>query len=314
MTIRWSDLVSGLTWAAGGALLGLALAHAFGDDRSMPLVALHALSPWIFPWAAPVLAVAAVRRRWRQAVPPAVVLLAWLWWVAPPLGRDPSAPGPTVRLVSSNVLMVNDDPSELVREVLEEQPDILIFQEFTPAVRDRMAATTWLTRLERPADHSYGLALYSRFPLVDHEFIDLHGVDWLRAVLDVHGQQVEVWNVHTLAPYKPSFHRGWLLQVPELARAAAEVERPLVLAGDLNLTPQHPAYDQLTEVLDDAYRRCGRAIAWTWPANDVHLTWVPPIRIDHVLVSAHWRCAAIREGVGAGSDHRPVIADLVVAR
>jgi endonuclease/exonuclease/phosphatase family metal-dependent hydrolase len=36
------------------------------------------------------------------------------------------------------------------------------------------------------------------------------------------------------------------------------------------------------------------------------------MRLDHVLVSPGVAVQAIRDGVGQGSDHRPVIADLVL--
>jgi endonuclease/exonuclease/phosphatase family metal-dependent hydrolase len=36
------------------------------------------------------------------------------------------------------------------------------------------------------------------------------------------------------------------------------------------------------------------------------------LRLDHVLVSPGVEVQAIQEGVGQGSDHRPVIADLAL--
>jgi endonuclease/exonuclease/phosphatase (EEP) superfamily protein YafD len=36
------------------------------------------------------------------------------------------------------------------------------------------------------------------------------------------------------------------------------------------------------------------------------------MRLDHVLVSPGVEVQAIREGVGQGSNHRPIIADLVL--
>jgi endonuclease/exonuclease/phosphatase (EEP) superfamily protein YafD len=36
------------------------------------------------------------------------------------------------------------------------------------------------------------------------------------------------------------------------------------------------------------------------------------MRLDHVLVSHGIEVRSIREGLGRGSDHRPIIADLVL--
>jgi endonuclease/exonuclease/phosphatase (EEP) superfamily protein YafD len=40
---------------------------------------------------------------------------------------------------------------------------------------------------------------------------------------------------------------------------------------------------------------------------------VPPIRVDHAFYSRALRCLNIREGEGAGSDHKPLIAEFVWA-
>jgi endonuclease/exonuclease/phosphatase (EEP) superfamily protein YafD len=86
---------------------------------------------------------------------------------------------------------------------------------------------------------------------------------------------------------------------------------PLILAGDFNATP-HSAWHArfLRRGLRDSHDLCGRPLATTW-ANGVLP--IPRIRLDHVLVSAHLGCAAIVEGVGEGSDHRPVVVDLQLA-
>ena len=43
-----------------------------------------------------------------------------------------------------------------------------------------------------------------------------------------------------------------------------------------------------------------------------HQRLFPPVRLDHVLVSQHVVPLGIREGVGKGSDHKPVIVDLAL--
>jgi endonuclease/exonuclease/phosphatase (EEP) superfamily protein YafD len=55
----------------------------------------------------------------------------------------------------------------------------------------------------------------------------------------------------------------------------------------------------------------GRGYATTWP-NDKF--WLPPIRIDQAFLSPDVACKRIVEGHGKGSDHRPIVVDLTVAR
>jgi endonuclease/exonuclease/phosphatase (EEP) superfamily protein YafD len=83
------------------------------------------------------------------------------------------------------------------------------------------------------------------------------------------------------------------------------------MAGDYNATYGHAPFRRLLAVgLRDAHIEAGRGLATTWPVNNLLL---PPLfRLDHVLVSREFEVLAAREGRGPGTDHRPVVADLVL--
>ena len=82
-------------------------------------------------------------------------------------------------------------------------------------------------------------------------------------------------------------------------------------AGDFNATRYHPSFRRLlSDGMRDAHERRGRGWAATWPRNRRLLP--PLMRLDHVLVSHGVEVRSIREGLGRGSDHRPIIADLVL--
>lgn len=82
-------------------------------------------------------------------------------------------------------------------------------------------------------------------------------------------------------------------------------------AAHFNATPHTRWYQRLqTERLRGAHEDRRRGLATTWPNGRAP---VPPIRLDHVLVSPEVSVLDVREGVGEGSDHRPVIVDLTLA-
>jgi endonuclease/exonuclease/phosphatase (EEP) superfamily protein YafD len=64
--------------------------------------------------------------------------------------------------------------------------------------------------------------------------------------------------------------------------------------------------------LADAHERRGRGWATTWPRDRWPLP--PLMRLDHVLVSPDIGVRSVTEGHGQGSDHRPIIAELVLGR
>ncbi|MEZ4316765.1 MAG: endonuclease/exonuclease/phosphatase family protein [Myxococcota bacterium] len=308
-------MLSGITWLGSGAFLFLAVVHGLAGDSSVPLVVLHAATAWVPLGVVPFLGLALARRKGREAVPGVLTLVLWAVYNRPPLPTAALPEGIELRVVSANALMVNPTPDALVREVLAAQPDVLVFQELTPELQAEMAGVPGLVhRREHPEHHSFGVGLYSRYPIRSEWLVNIAGVDWQRAVLDVDGTDVEVWNVHTLPPFRAENHVAWQSQVAVLSDRAAKHEGPLVLAGDLNLTRHHASYGLLTASLVDAFRDCGRWVAATWPANGYFVPGAPKIRLDHVLLGGGVRCAAIAIGEGPGSDHRPVIADLVVPR
>lgn len=307
--------VSGLTWLGSVAFLALAVAHGLSGDGVLVLVWLHTATWWLPLGVIPFVGVALFRRRPLQAVPGATVLALWVVFNRPPAPPEALPSGKALRVVSANALMVNPTPGELVAEVLSYEPDVVVFQEFTPDIQAAIEGVPTVPHArEHPAWHSFGVGIYSRYPITSERLVRIGDVDWQRAVLDVEGRSVEVWNVHTLPPFHGENHQAWLGQVAAIAAQAKKVEGPLVVAGDFNLTRHHQGYRDLTASMRDAHRDCGRWVASTWPVNGYFFRWAPRVRLDHVFLGGGVRCAAIREGTGPGSDHRPVVADLVLPR
>ncbi|MGW1405564.1 endonuclease/exonuclease/phosphatase family protein [Streptomyces sp. NPDC002403] len=77
-------------------------------------------------------------------------------------------------------------------------------------------------------------------------------------------------------------------------------DRPTVLVGDLNATPDTPEVAQVTEHLDDTWLTAGQGPGHTYDALDPHE------RIDYVLASPGIDAHRARVLGAQGSDHLPV--------
>jgi vancomycin resistance protein VanJ len=102
-------------------------------------------------------------------------------------------------------------------------------------------------------------------------------------------------------------------QARSLAFALAGNPRPLILAGDLNAPESSPVLGTLKAIgLRDAFSAAGIGYGYT------HGHSLRPgfsfLRIDHVLVSAGIGVADCFVGGSEASEHRPVIADLLLSR
>ena len=82
--------------------------------------------------------------------------------------------------------------------------------------------------------------------------------------------------------------------------------RPFLVLGDFNSTPSTWVYAHFSRGLRDAFREGGRGWGKTYPSR------LPLVRIDYVLASPHWRVLRAFVPDGLSSDHRPVIAELVL--
>lgn len=81
-----------------------------------------------------------------------------------------------------------------------------------------------------------------------------------------------------------------------------------MLLGDLNTTPWGHAFRWLVTESELRDTSCGVGFQWSWPAS----FWPPVIPIDHALVSEDVRVLDRRMGPSIGSDHLPLVLDIVL--
>jgi endonuclease/exonuclease/phosphatase (EEP) superfamily protein YafD len=220
--------------------------------------------------------------------------------------------GPQFSVVTANLWFRNDEQEALQRIAGLPQADLVVLQELTPAGA-RQAASLDAFPYKRliPRDDPYGIGVLSRWPL-DVEVADLagDGLPSLRGSLQLPDASVHFLGLHTRWPLQPKLAVARDRALAAAAAWAASQEEPAVVLGDLNLTPQSPAYGRLLSSgrLSDAFRRGG----WqpTWMAG----FWPLALRIDHVLVTPGVCVEFAAVGEDIGSDHRPVLVRLRLPR
>ena len=196
----------------------------------------------------------------------------------------------------------------MVRDV---DADVLVFQE----VNDRWCealleiAGGYPYTVSRPPAQRIGIEVFSRFPIVHNEYVSVAGRVTLHMRLDVNGTPVSLLCTHPPHPLTPSGFRLRNDQLADATRAASERTTPLVLMGDLNTTMWSPWFRRLVADTGLENARHGWGILPSWPAMLPAFMRIP---IDHCLVSDELKVAGCRLGPKIGSDHLPVIVDLVV--
>ncbi len=262
---------------------------------------------------------AAVRRRWRlvlMAMPLLALNLGPALWSYRPR-TPPAIAGETVRMMTFNLFYHNDDVAGALAEIRAADPDILLLQECS----DRWQAAL-RPQLRRTYPHSFfksrirnlGLAVYSKRPFVEpvecSDFNDYPPAAPLRVVVDIDGRPTAIYNVHLYQPYPLRTALRRRAQVAGIFERLNRETLPTMLIGDFNETETGPL---AAEISDRGYTEAFDLGGWghgaTWPDRPL-VAWLPGIRIDHIYLDDAFTCTACRVGRGAGSDHRPVIADV----
>jgi endonuclease/exonuclease/phosphatase (EEP) superfamily protein YafD len=308
-------------------LVAIAIACSGLISRFLPItnhvmLGAAALSPYLMLAAPLAIALFASTRRWllvAVAVSVAVAAIA----VELPLfvgSNDTQTQGVRLRVLSVNLKEGEADAASLVASG-RDQADVLSFQELTPAAVDRLSVAgidaTFPYRWLDAKPDARGIGIWSRFPLEDTRRFDGYGFAQLSTRVRVTrtATSTTLLAVHLVGPWPQAIDR-WRQDIGQLPTTLKEVsERAeggcVVVAGDFNATfDMRPFRDLLRDGFRDAAEQSGAGILRTFPAD----TALPAlIEIDHVLT--HGCVAASLQTVWVpGSDHRGLIADVVMSR
>ncbi len=308
-------------------------------DRYWWTFLLNAFALYLFvPLPAVMLAVLLARSR-PGGVLAAAALALWAERYAGLFGpreraRDRDERGLTV--MTMNVLFHNQRPERVVAAIRASGADVIGIQELNPAIARAIArdlARDYPYQVLAPhGDSSAGMGTISNYPL--HSTADALPGEWLGTPqvlsLDWQGQQIAVLNLHPFsstadAAMTPRQSRERARAAHALVRYARACPAPLIVTTDFNVGDQSTPYAIVTRELGDAWRAAGRGLGHTFPGAlspgssrpVIHGIAVPKwlLRIDYVFCSRDWRVCWARIGPwDAVSDHRPVLAHLVLAR
>jgi endonuclease/exonuclease/phosphatase (EEP) superfamily protein YafD len=214
-------------------------------------------------------------------------------------GPRASARDDLFKVIQFNAWGDRGDIGRTIAWLNREQPDVLVMQETTRALRITIEAGTGL----RLSPGGSTVAIFSREPSVTGlpPAGGPGGPMMLRGVrLNTAAGETAVFGVHY--PWPTEADR--LIGAPKLAQAIrAHPTETTILAGDFNSTPW--SFARRRE--DQAFGLIRRTRAlFSWPA------WLPLplLPIDHVYAGSAWATVQVKRGPNLGSDHYPVVVIL----
>jgi len=259
----------------------------------------------------------AVLLAWQRRPAYAAAALVLAGWHGMPVAQRALADPPVVcegtafTVVTANLHYVNERPEPFLGWLDTQSADVVVVQEVTDSwARTLALLPEYPHQYVLPRPDAYGIGVLSRWPLEAVAAVDLadDGLPSLSGVVRIDGQPVRFLGLHTRWPVLPWLARSRDDALRRVAEIARTEELPIVVLGDLNLSPDAPAFGRLLG--DSGLRDVMHGPDWrpTWRAS----FWPLALRIDHVLVNGDLCVDHAEVGAPIGSDHRPVIARLQV--
>ncbi|MEE2826231.1 MAG: endonuclease/exonuclease/phosphatase family protein [Planctomycetota bacterium] len=218
------------------------------------------------------------------------------------------------RVMSFNVYGLNKTPELVLNLINEEQPEVVVLIEYTsdwvPLCEGLRGVYPY--RVEEPRWHGFGIALFSKYPLIDSAIYRLTpsytDSPMIVARLDTGaGAPVRLAATHLLAPMGYTRMTVRNRQIQELAKHLPKGSEPTVLLGDFNCVPWSPFLQEMLTVTGLRDSRRGFGYQGTWPSD----FWPMRIPIDQAFVSDN--VVVIERGrltQPTGSDHFPLLLEL----
>ena len=287
-----------------------------GDQGLRMLVLAAVLVPLLAVPLLVLLGVQLLLRRKRLAAVTAVLVALNVVWLVPRFVPDSPQNGDQLVVLQANLRFGLADPDAIVALVKERHVDVLATEELTEA------AVQGLKRagLERELGFSElaafpaadGCGLWSRYPL---DALPAFAARFQAPGAVVHTPNRDVV-VRVLHPFPVTLWGGGGEFRRDYARLTRQVARldgdlPTVLAGDFNASVDNTELRRLMgDRFRDASEVAGSGVLRTWSPR---LGWPALLHLDHVLVDQHLDVRSTEVVHLPGSDHRGVLATLVLA-
>ncbi|MEG4342629.1 endonuclease/exonuclease/phosphatase family protein [Microcoleus sp. A003_D6] len=232
-------------------------------------------------------------------------------WYFPGPAFAGETPGQELRILHSNVLTSNRRYSDAISLVKREEPDIAVFVEVSTSWAKELSVLSEIFPYswQQQESEKFGSAIYSKLPL-ENTSVKAFSKQRKSLFADVkfQGKVISLILVHPTVPVKQQSFIDRNQQLAAIGEYAAQVKNPLVVVGDFNTTMWSPFYKNMVKTGNLRNARSGFGILPTWPTF-LPLAYIP---IDHFLVTKEIGVLKIRTGRNVGSDHLPLITDLVI--
>lgn len=307
------------TWLVSGIVLLVGINQVFlGSALAIlrwPLILLGGLL-W---WQRPV---------WRKQRLFGAVMIVMGLWLGESLYRgfrymnwsSYESTGVELTISTYNVFFKNGYKQNIIQEIREEDPDIVILQEYTSSWQTALSASLFKRYPHRhlnPRKGPYGGAILSKYPIVEKDQILVGEYKVIAQIteLNVRGKPLHLINVHLSSPAaaveKPQKFFSYFLanykvrksQWTRLQTVLSDIpdDEAIIIGGDFNTMRWEPLYRDIRFDYQDLFRKEGSGWRATFP--NVSSVPFPLITLDYLMYKGAIKGNKARVLSGSSADH-----------
>lgn len=229
-------------------------------------------------------------------------------------------PPPDLTQTSKNsyrVMLINVNtqlglPQKVLNSIKKSDPDFIIIEEINSWWIKQLFSLKkkYPYRMVKERNDNFGIALFSKYSFVKSKivYIGVADVPSVYGKFHLNGNPLTIIGTHPVPPTgreNSCYRNDQLTKLPEFIK---QFQGPLLLLGDLNISPwSHYFYELLkdSKLLDSSK---GRGMQPTWPTY----FWPLLIPIDHCLHNNGITIQGKETGPDINSDHYPLIIDFSI--
>jgi endonuclease/exonuclease/phosphatase (EEP) superfamily protein YafD len=217
--------------------------------------------------------------------------------------------GPSLKVTLMNVNTQMGKPDEVAKFLQEENPDVVVLEEINDEWIRLLSPSLngYPGRIIQTREDNFGIGVFTRTGIISTQvvYFGAAGVPSIIAAMNLGGKPFTLVATHPLPPGGAEYSQFRNEHLDCIAGYVITNKGPLILLGDLNITPWSPRYRDFIRKSGLVNSSRGRAIHPSWPSF-APLFLIP---IDHCLHNAGIAIKSERVGKSIGSDHFPVIVE-----
>lgn len=258
-----------------------------------------------------VLAAALLLRMKKTAILATMATLSGIFLLGPAqpfsfgMAKAPSGiAGKEIKVMTFNVLFLNDKIEEITAYIKSENPDVVFLQEVSPNNEGLLETLDTYPHQQRcRLNHIMSIMILSKTQATTQDCLSESRLAWME--LDINGQKFRAISTHLHWPWP----FGQWNQIDAMRNDIAEwdVKTPIILGGDFNAVPWSRAVRTVEDIIRSKVVPGFRLTLYKFVTPIEAPLFVP---IDQILLPAGATPISAKVGPDLGSDHRPVSVSL----